>query len=201
MKRRQGTGPGRARLGRSGVGRRQPNRTITASCEGAITERQYLEGLRRLPAVRQAAALKIVHPGRHGAGGPLAMVERAVAERQDRDDQDDEVWCVFDVECPTQHPSLQQAVELAASEGVLLAVSNPCFELWLILHHQDLTRWLTTNEAIALRAKLDGSTGKRADAAPYDVAEPMVAASKRARSLSGIDERGRRSPTTIHRRA
>lgn len=34
---------------------------------------------------------------------------------------------------------LEPAVALAAKLDVRLAVSNPCFELWLLLHHQDCT--------------------------------------------------------------
>ncbi|MFC0082865.1 RloB family protein [Aciditerrimonas ferrireducens] len=186
MSRQRGTGPGRSQLRRSGVGRRQPRRTVTVYCEGSTTERQYLEMLRGLPAVRRAVALEIVRPGRHGAGGPQAMVERAVAERQDRDDQDDEVWCVFDVECPVQHPSLQQAVELATRKNIHLAISNPCFEIWLILHLTDHTRWLTNTDAIALRAQLDGSTGKEVDAACYGTPERLAAAIHRARALAAM---------------
>jgi hypothetical protein len=43
----------------------------------------------------------------------------------------DEIWCVFDVD---DHPNLNDARQLADGRGVALAVSNPCFELWLLLH-------------------------------------------------------------------
>lgn len=36
-----------------------------------------------------------------------------------------------------EHPNLRQALAEAANSGILTAVSNPCFELWLVLHVED----------------------------------------------------------------
>jgi hypothetical protein len=44
----------------------------------------------------------------------------------------DEFWCVFDVEWPRNHPGLLEAVQQAQANGIYLAISNPCFELWLM---------------------------------------------------------------------
>ncbi len=41
------------------------------------------------------------------------------------------MWCVFDVD---EHPRLGDAKVMAAAHDINLAISNPCFELWLILH-------------------------------------------------------------------
>jgi hypothetical protein len=75
-------------------------------------------------------------------GTPMALVERAVArkareereERRGRGAAHDEVWCVFDVD---DHPYLEEAILLAERHGIKVAVSNPCFELWLILHYEN----------------------------------------------------------------
>jgi hypothetical protein len=75
---------------------------------------------------------------------PLSLVrfaaeERGKAEaaaRRSGDDGErfDEVWCVVDVD---DHTHLPAARELARREGISLAVSNPCFELWALLHFED----------------------------------------------------------------
>ena len=72
---------------------------------------------------------------------PLTLVQaagheqRASKRRRKADGPDfDEIWCVFDTD---EHPNLPQALAQAASSGILTAVSNPCFELWLVLHVQD----------------------------------------------------------------
>ncbi|MDG4807311.1 RloB family protein [Micromonospora sp. WMMD1120] len=76
------------------------------------------------------------------------MVEKAIAEADRaaaQGDGYDEVWCVFDVEAPRAHARLGAALALAGRHGVNCAVSNPCFEVYLLLH-EDLP-YLTTIEA------------------------------------------------------
>lgn len=48
--------------------------------------------------------------------------------RRERDDhlRFDEVWGVFDID---EHPNLPEVRELAAENGIELAISNPRFEL------------------------------------------------------------------------
>jgi|ERR1022692_2479531 hypothetical protein len=94
----------------------------------------------------------------------------AVAARSraiDEEAEIDEFWCVFDVEWPRNHPGLHEAIEQAQQNRIQLAVSNPCFELWLILHFQDQGAWLDNNGARRLRRKLDGSNDKGIDSAKY----------------------------------
>lgn len=79
------------------------------------------------------------------AGGtPKTLVERAVelkkgAERSakrsgDRNQLYDEIWCVFDID---EHPLVAEARQQANANKIRLAISNPCFELWILLHFQD----------------------------------------------------------------
>ncbi|MDN5854008.1 MAG: RloB family protein, partial [Actinomycetia bacterium] len=83
-----------------------------------------------MPEIRANTAISIeIDPE---AGAPLTLVERAV--ERSRDDEIDECWCVYDVEWPRNHPNLAQAWRLADRHGIRLAVSNPCFEIWLALH-------------------------------------------------------------------
>jgi len=104
-----------------------------------VTEREYFRSFRhavRNPRVHVEVARE------HGV--PLTLVGIAVrlrdeAKEEARGQRDenllwDEVWGVFDVD---EHPNLEQACQLAERSGILLAVSNPCFELWALLHFQD----------------------------------------------------------------
>lgn len=72
--------------------------------------------------------------------------EAAVEARRSRDANlaYDEVWCVFDVD---EHARADADRQLAANEAVNLAVSNPCFELWLLLHLADHAAHLTAAQA------------------------------------------------------
>ncbi|GAA2891788.1 hypothetical protein Acy02nite_14840 [Actinoplanes cyaneus] len=132
-------------------------------CEGANSEPDYVTGLKRLPHVLRNTALNIeIHP-EHGT--PMTLV-RMAAERR-KDPEVDECWCLFDVEWPKHHPNLSEAVDLAKRAGVRLAISNPCFELWLILHHRDHTQFVDTGSAESESRRLDGRKGKTIDAARY----------------------------------
>jgi hypothetical protein len=49
------------------------------------------------------------------------------------------MWCVFDVD---EHPHLSQTIDIARDHDIQLAISNPCLELWFILHFNDQTAWI-----------------------------------------------------------
>jgi hypothetical protein len=139
-------------------------------CEGERTEPEYLEALKRQPLVRDVAAVDIRVETGQGGSVPRTLATLAAAARSKAIEEDaeiDEFWCVFDVEWPTNHPGLLETVRQARANGIQLAVSNPCFELWLILHFQDHTAWLDNTQARRLRRRLDSSTDKGLDAAKY----------------------------------
>ena len=72
----------------------------------------------------------------------------------------------------------------AKAEGsrVRLAISNPCFELWLALHFADQTAWLDNDDAGKLRRKHDKRSDKGLDGSQY---MPRRAdAAQRARALT-----------------
>ncbi len=115
-----------------------PKVEIVVSCEGKVTERKYLEdckdeygaGLVRL------RFLPIT-------GVPLTVVQAAVEERnrlinEQRQSKDSfdvfRVWAVFDRDA---HPHVEQALSLARENRIDVAFSNPCFEVWPLLHLVD----------------------------------------------------------------
>ncbi len=56
----------------------------------------------------------------------------------------DQVWIVFDRD---EHAEFETSIERCRSVGIGAAFSNPCFELWLILHDSELDGPLTRHEA------------------------------------------------------
>lgn len=152
------------------VATRKPRKTLVVFCEGERTEPEYLDALKRQPLVRDVAAVDLRVETGHGGSVPRTLVAMATDARNravEEEAEIDEFWCVFDVEWPTNHPGLIEAVQQARANGIQLAVSNPCFELWLILHFRDHTAWLDNNQARRLRRELDGSTDKGLDASRY----------------------------------
>ena len=175
------------------VATRAPRRTILVFCEGERTETDYLEALKRDPAVRDIASVDIrIHQDSLGYA-PLTLVRAAVEARAraaDEEGEIDEVWCIFDVEQPKNHPNLKEAIALARDRGVHVAVSNPCFELWLILHFQDQSAPMTSKDAIDLRRSLDNSRDKGLDGYLY-----MPQRDQAARRARDLDDRHKGNAT------
>ncbi|GAA2684855.1 RloB-like protein [Actinosynnema pretiosum] len=124
--------------------------------EGKITEPEYVKGLKQLPHISGNITLNLVIHVEHVV--PMRLVELAVNYVDDP--EIDECWCIFDVESPQPHPNLKEALALAEKRGVKVAVSNPCFETWLVLHFEDCTRAYTTAQIDRLSKRLDGRAGK-----------------------------------------
>ncbi len=113
---------------------RQEKTRVLIVCEGKETEPNYFRGLQDEEAVWQRFFIEI-KKGRGGSG--LAVVQQtvaAIAKAESRAQQYDEVWCVFDVERAGLREQVGQAVQLAQRHAIRLALSNPCFECFLLAH-------------------------------------------------------------------
>jgi len=94
------------------------------------TETAYFKGLRTHPR-SGAVRMKIVE--KPGAPDQLVEYTRTAFALGDFD----EVWCVTDVDHYEREGGKVTAALALAGDDIKLAVSNPCFELWLLLHHED----------------------------------------------------------------
>lgn len=91
-------------------------------------------------------------------GLPMPLVKRAIeAKRQDERNQKkgrgrarDQVWCVFDRD---EHPDVEPAMRLAGEHGIRTVLSNPCLELWFLLHFRDQNSYIHRDEAQRLARK------------------------------------------------
>lgn len=129
-------------------------------------------------------ALKLEVDPAHGV--PLTLVSSAINTSEDP--EIDECWCLFDVECPEPHANLTEAINKAAMhEKVKCAISNPCFELWLVWHFQDWSRHVTTSKIEAISRSLDKRRGKSIDAGLYLPYREQ--AMRRAKGLAMLHER------------
>ena len=178
---------------------RAPRRRLLVVCEGRVTEPQYIRGLERQ---LRNTTVEVVIPRQHGV--PRTLVDAAVAlkAKADRDARRlkddfiafDEVWCVYDVDA---HPKLSEALDKAKANGVELAISNPCFELWLLLHFRDSPGARDRHDVQRLVGSFIGGYQKRVD---FDQLAPgLDSARARARRLHEDAERmgeSGRNPTT-----
>lgn len=165
------------------AGKRPELRTIVVFTEGKSSEPNYINGLKKLSHIAEDVAINLELYPEHGV--PLTLVQLA-AERKE-DPEVDECWCLFDVEWPQHHPNLKEAVSLARTNGIKLAISNPCFEVWLILHHQEFGRFSKTSEVESSSRALDNRAGKNIDASLYIPLRGVAA--RRAKILEERHER------------
>lgn len=118
----------------------QSAEAILIVCEGAKTETTYFRTLKeqlKLPLVEIATAR---------GGSAVRVVEDAYNLRIKREEETGrskelltpprykEVWCVFDVEDVTRRREYNRAIEDARRYKFQVAVSNPAFEIWYMLH-------------------------------------------------------------------
>lgn len=194
--------PGPQRIQRFPAGR-SLRRRILIICEGKVTEVGYFKDLRRAfsnPSVRVE-----IDP-RHGA--PRALVQRAIRLRKEAEAaaqrrEDDtyrysEVWCVFDVD---DHPDLEPLRQEAEQNGISLAISNPCFELWALLHFQNHTSYI---ERQVLAGLLRRRLPNYQKALPFEKIHPGYAlAVQRATALDrhreGASDPGGNPSTGVYR--
>jgi hypothetical protein len=121
-------------------------------------------------------------------GTPMSLVEKAVEikakeareERRGRGSAHQEYWCVFDVDT---HPHLAEAMRLARKHGINLAISNPCIELWFLLHFSDQTAYIECRDAgRAVSGEIGDGKGLTPDALEV-LGERFEGAKKRAQKL------------------
>ncbi|NJM90828.1 MAG: RloB domain-containing protein [Myxococcales bacterium] len=169
-------------------------------CEGTKTEPAYFKRLQHEFRNRMVQ-VEITPVG----GVPMTLVERARnlqdTARQNAKAQRDEnlrfnkVWCVFDRD---EHPSVHEACLLAERHEISVAFSNPCFELWALLHLGDQAERIHRHE---LQSKVNQLLGnKHPKLLPFDkFHHGYEAAVRRAEALRKVAQgtgQPRRNPST-----
>ena len=83
---------------------------------------------------------------------PQRVVTEAI-ELKNRLGRDAEahVWAVFDKD---EHERFDPALRLAQQEGINVAVSNPCFEIWAVFHYRDHAAPISAHECQRLLEQL-----------------------------------------------
>ncbi len=179
-------------LRRSGRPIRDPRLAVTVFCEGDNTEPEYFKQFAREHGNQ---LVKIEPIG--AAGVPMTIAQKAVEEQKRRTrrrrnsfEERDQVWVAFDRD---EHPNVPEAIRLAEKNGVSVAFSNPCFELWAIVHLVDheFNRPLHRREAQCLLRELmpkyDPNGSKMLD---YQLLSPRFeAACRQAENMEKCRER------------
>jgi RloB-like protein len=172
----------RTNLSRRSSGSRKERRSFLILCEGK-TEKLYFTGMR----TRYGPQINADVPGCDHLGVVKEAIKRRTAEY-------DEVWCVLDTELDSA--LVAQLRQTADGTGVELALSTPCFELWLILRHEDRTAPYQAAEKVKrhLTRLLPGWT--EADTRFADFRDGVAEACRRARGLERTGDEHLKNPST-----
>lgn len=132
---------------------------IKVYCEGD-TEENYLNYWRQ--EYRDKTVVTIA-PNPHTASldiVKLAAKHRAQELGESKRDEDgdpyNEYWCFFDVDDDDKNGKLNLALELAERENIYVALSNPCLELWFLLHMENQTGYIDRGKVQSLVYKKFG---------------------------------------------
>jgi hypothetical protein len=118
---------------------RKEAKTFLIVCEGQKTERIYFNNY------KERNSGLIIYTPNSSVTDPENLVSFALSQitRYDIDfENGDQVWCVFDAD-HHNNQSIEKAEKLAKGK-VNLCFSNPCFELWYLLHFCYYDQKITT---------------------------------------------------------
>jgi len=147
--------------------------------EGEHTERQYfsLFGNSRVH-------VKVLPAGKDGLSAPTHVLQRLTAFEEGYGlNVDDERWLVCDFDrWGLAH--VKSVTKIALDRHYQLALSNPCFELWLRLHFADVDMADTNCQALKsrLQDELGGYNWTNLDLSKFDAANMLIAIA-RSRAL------------------
>lgn len=137
IRREFGFGPYRENDSRR-QGCRPVQRNFLIVCEGLQTEPNYFESIRRHMKSGAGSRVEIVGAGRH-TNDLIACARQAIAKRRAEGlPMYYYVWLVFDRDS-FEADDFDNAVQCAEANGWHAAWSNEAFELWYLLHFQDVT--------------------------------------------------------------
>lgn len=176
------------RTSRTACRSRRLSRRVLIVCGGRETEKQYLQGLRnaeRNPAVRVVI--------KTNPRSPTEVVKYADKLRRQAPDEFDEVWCVFDVD---EFHDIGRAISVAEKQRIGVAVSNPCFELRLLLHFDRRTAHCPSYGALLPLLRKHVPAYDKAALDFQDYADFVTDACERARALDPTGRRHAFNPST-----
>jgi uncharacterized protein YqgV (UPF0045/DUF77 family) len=123
-------------------------RLLIIATEGRITEKQYFAQFRN-----RRVQVKVIPTGEDNKSSPEYVLERLKHFRQEYAlEANDELWLMIDVD-RWKDKKLSLVTKEAKKSGFKLAISNPCFETWLLCHYSLPT--VTTASCQQITARLE----------------------------------------------
>jgi hypothetical protein len=131
-------------------GIQETRRYFVIASEGADTERIYFEALRDklIAEGRLNSLIKVEFLKRQTEAERAKSSHKAVIKQLDtykkayRIDRRDELWLIIDRDKQNNTPkNISDIAQSCLQKGYFLGLSNPAFEIWLLLHLTDLSTY------------------------------------------------------------
>lgn len=148
-------------------GTRKINPIIVIVCEGKDTEVNYFKNFnsRYTRVDIKVAGKNSTGKNKAKATDPYNLIKLAISQNKNYDiveSDGDRIWCVFDVDINyNNNNSIQSKIKeieeakklINKKENVNVAISNPCFELWYLLHYEYTTAALKSFNDVEKKLK------------------------------------------------
>lgn len=132
------------------------DRLFIIACDDTYAPKQYFEFF-SIPRI-QVHVVETVD----GTSSANHVINRLL-QYKNNCEQDDELWMILDTDHYTSDNHIKtfmSAITRAKQNGVKIALSKPCFELWLLLYHVEEDEVKTLVDASAVVEELRSQLGE-----------------------------------------
>ncbi len=139
------------------------------SYEGTVTEKKYFADFRKSDLFNNSGLIETIALKRPiERGSDPINVKRLLqeAKREYNFKKSDEFWLIIDRdhwETIHNHSFDNLVNDCKAENNFYLAMSNPCFEIWLLLHLKDSTEWTEEQKIAILENRKNSNTKNHID--------------------------------------
>lgn len=153
---------------------RRPRNKFYIYCEGEKTEPNYIRSY--IGSLRDGALRDVVRVQSTNKNTPMQLVDVAVAHKKNGASLPGDIfWVVYDRESVAKYSDdlHDRAFVKANANEVNIALSNVCFELWLILHFLDSSAPYSSFDDLIKRSPLKAEF-KKASGKDYEKSDADV---------------------------
>jgi len=162
-------------------------RKLHIYCEGIKTEPHYLRGY--IGSIKDGALRTVVLVEDTNKNTPIQLVNEAIVKKESPLTPDgDEFWVVYDRESPGKYPDAlhDKAYNSAKKNNINIALSNICFEQWILLHFTPSGASYSCQDDLvnnsSLKREILNATGKAYDKASPEIFKIVASKVKTAKS-------------------
>ncbi len=169
---------------RRNINSRKSKKVILVAFEGKNkTENNYFSNYR----LRDKDYIIKLVPGNET--DPINLVNKTIIKVKELGlnlEENDRAYCIFDTDLDERkNMQIIKARKLAKKYHIIMITSNPCIELWFLLHFEYTTAWLSNNDVINKLKKYYPKYEKNINIFP-EIKDKVFEAIKNAKKLESF---------------